>query len=61
MSLVKAEGLLNVEANEDVCKCEILGQEVQRQKLGPFQTIPICKRIRKGPSWIDERETPELP
>ena len=20
-----------------------------------------CKRIRKGPSWIDERETPELP
>ena len=42
MSLVKAEGSSNIEVNEDVHKCQILGQEVQHQKDNPFQTIPIC-------------------
>lgn len=40
-SLIKADGAVPAEINEMVCRYDVLGAQLQRQKNGPFQTLPI--------------------
>ena len=41
VSLIKSEGVTAVEVNELVYQFHVLAAELQRQKSGPFQTLPI--------------------
>jgi hypothetical protein len=40
-SLIKADGVVSLEINEMVYRYDILAVQLQRQKNGPFQTLPI--------------------
>ena len=42
VSLVTADGLSSVEVNEDVYQYRVLQIDIQCQKDGPSQSIPIC-------------------
>ena len=41
VSLIKLDGVIPLEVNELTCRCHILAIQLQRQKSGPFQTLPI--------------------
>jgi len=42
VSLIKLDGITPLEVNKLVYSCHVLAVQLQRQKSGPFQTLPIC-------------------